>query len=107
MSAKKIKKIKKVEAKQPVEANGPEGIIDEQISRIMSQLTTNRVRIEDLHHKLGWASLSIETNPPDADIEPTIPATLDFILSRLADEHDTIEAIHEGIGSNLGRIKLY
>jgi len=106
MSAKKIKKIKKVEAKQPAEVEGPEGIIDEQISNIISQLTTNRARIEDLHYKLGGASLASEANPPD-DIEPTIPATLDFILSRLADEHDAIEAIHESIGNKVGRIKLY
>lgn len=105
MSAKKIKKIKKVEAKQPVEVDGPEGMIDEQISRIMTQLSTNRARIEDLQEKLGGASM--EEPPPTGDVEPTIPAALDLILSRLSHEQEVIEAIHEGIGNNIGRIKLY
>ena len=109
--ARKAKKVYRVDSSSKDQAaRGAKedgGIIDEQVSRIFTMLEANRQRIIDLHDRLGGPFPSGGAEVPSDGICDTIPAALDSILSKLCNEQDSIEAIHEHIGNKLGRIKLY
>lgn len=80
------------------------GVIDDQVERIIVVIGQNLVLTSELDLRLGGPG---EPPSEEPQVVPTISGVLDIIHSKLEEQRDALQAIHERMGNTLGKVKLY